>query len=114
MDKQIILTKEHRRICSKGTSLVGRTEGKRVREQLSLNQKDYDENRYEIIMPEDTTSFEPSFYLGLLFESVKKLGWDKFAQKYRFNLDNLEGSQRGAIRAELDECEREAKKELNR
>lgn len=112
MDKQIILTKEHRRICSKGTSLVGRTEGKRVREQLSLNQKDYDENRYEIIMPEDTTSFETSFYLGLLLESVKKLGWNKFAQKYRFNLENLTDSLRGGVRAGLDECERVAKREL--
>ncbi len=95
-----------------GISFVGQTEGKKVRAELSLNQKDYDECRYEIIMPEVTASFEPSFYLGLLLESVKKLGWDKFAQKYRFNLDNLEGSQRGAIRAELDECERVAKREL--
>lgn len=112
MNKQIILTKEQRGGISQETSFAGREKGQRVREDLSLNQKDYDEYRYEIIMPEDTMSFESSFYLGLLFDSVKKLGWDKFAQKYRFNLDNLADSQRGVIRAGLDECEKQAKKEL--
>lgn len=112
MDKQIVLTKEHRGESSKGTSFVGRMEGKKVREELCLNQKDYDEYRYEIVMPEDTTSFEASFYFGLLFDTVKNLGWDKFAQKYRFNLDTIAASKRGGIRAELDECERRAKKEL--
>lgn len=112
MNKQIILTKEHRWGNSQCTAFAGREEGLRVREELALNQKDYDEYRYEIIMPEDATSFEFSFYLGLLFDSVKKLGWDKFAQKYRFNLDNLADTQRGAIRAGLDECEKQAKKEL--
>lgn len=114
MNKQIILTKEHRGGNSQDTSFAGREAGQKVREELALNQKDYDEYRYEIIMPEDTTSFESSFYLGLLFDSVKKLGWDKFAQKYRFGLDHLADSKRGSIRAELDECEREAKKELSR
>ena len=83
MNKQIILTKEHREDNSQEISFAGREEGKMVREKLALTLKDYDEYRYEIIIPEDTTSFEPSFYLGLLFGSVKKLGWDKFAQKYR-------------------------------
>lgn len=112
MNKQIILTKEHRGGISQETSFAGREAGQRVREELALNPKDYDEYRYEIIMPEDTTSFESSFYLGLLFDSVKKLGWDKFAQKYRFDLENLADSKRGAIRAGLDECEKQAKKEL--
>lgn len=112
MNKQIILTKEQRGGISQNTTFVGREEGQRVREELALNQKDYDEYRYEIIMPEGTTSPEPSFYLGLLFDSVKKLGWDKYAQKYRFNLDNLADSQRGVIRAGLDECEKQAKKDL--
>lgn len=114
MDRQIILTKEQRERCSDGKSFIGRTEGEKVREELALNPKDYDEYRYEIIMPEDTMSFEPSFYLGLLFGSVKKLGWDKFAQKYRLNLDNLPDSQRGAIRVGVDECEKQAKNELYR
>lgn len=112
MNKQIFLSKEYRGSDSTNTSFAGRNEGQKVREELSLNQKDYDEYRYEIVMPEDTTSFESSFYLGLLFDSVKKLGWDKFAQKYWFNLENLADSQRGVIRSELDACEKQAKKEL--
>lgn len=112
MNKQIFLSKEYRGSDSANTSFEGRNEGQKVREDLALDQKDYDEYRYEIIMPEDTTSFESSFYLGLLFDSVKKLGWDKFAQKYRFNLDNLADSQRRAIRAGVDECEKQAKKDL--
>lgn len=106
MDKQIILKKD--------LSFGGRKEGQLVREELSLNQKDYDEYRYEIIIPENTTLFEPSFYLGLLFDSVKNLGWDKFAQKYRFNLDNLADSSRGEVRAQLDMCERQAKDEMHK
>lgn len=112
MDKLIILTVEQRERCLNGTSFIGRKVGQMAREELSLNQKDYDEYRYEIIMPEDTASFEPSFYLGLLFDSVKKLGWDKFAQKCRYNLDNIADSKRGVIRTELDECEKQAKNEL--
>lgn len=112
MDKQIILTKEQRERCSDGKSFIGRMEGEKVREELALNLKDYDEYRYVIMMPEDTMSFTPSFYLGLLYNSVKNLGWDKFAQKYRFNLDKIADSMRGGIRAELDKSEREAKKEL--
>ncbi len=111
MNKQIILTKEHRGGNSQETSFAGREAGRKVREELALNPKDYDEYRYEIIMPEDTTSFDPYFYLGLLFDSVKKLGWDKFVQKYRFNLDNLSDLLRMEIRAELDDCERRAKNE---
>lgn len=112
MNKQIFLLKEYRGSDSANTSFEGRNEGQKVREELALNPKDYDEYRYEIIMPEDTMSFEPSFYLGLLFDSVKKLGWDKFAQKYRFNLDNIADSKRGTIRTGLDECEKFTKKEL--
>ena len=112
MEKQIILTVKQRGSSSVRMSFSGQEEGQKTREELSLNQKDYDEYRYEIIMPEDTTSFAPSFYLGLLFDSVKKLGWDKFVQKYRFDLGNLADAQRGVIRTELDECERQAKKEM--
>ena len=106
MDKQIFLKKE--------LSFTRRKEGQLVREELYLNQKDYDEYRYEFVIPENATSFESAFYLGLLFDSVKKLGWDKFAQKYRFNLDNIVDSLRGCIRSQLDECERKAKNELTK
>ena len=112
MDKQIYLTRGWEDRNHKGVLFTGRKEGQLVREELSLNQKDYDEYRYEIIMPDETSSFESSFYLGLLFDSVKKLGWDKFAQKYRFNLDSLSDSDRMYVRAQLDSCERQAKHEL--
>ncbi|MBQ6723784.1 MAG: hypothetical protein IJQ84_04635 [Paludibacteraceae bacterium] len=112
MNKQIILTREHRGRSSKGTSFTGRPEGQQVREELSLSEKDRDEYTYEIVMPEDTTSFNPSFYLGLLFDSVKKLGWDAFSRKYQFNLDNFSESLRAEIRIGLDDCERRAKNEL--
>jgi len=97
---------------SNNTSFTGRKEGQLVREELSLSQKDHDEYRYEFVIPEDTQLFDSSFYLGLFFDSIKKLGWDKFAQKYRFNLDNIVDSLRGCIRSQLDECERKAKNEL--
>lgn len=85
---KIELTRAHRGGAD-STSFSGRPEGEKVRKELKFAIKDDDKNDYIITMPEDTTSFNPSFYLGLLFESIKKMGMERFKKKYIINIDNL-------------------------
>lgn len=110
--KQIILTKEHRGRSTKGTSFAGRPEGKQVRSELKFNSLDVDSSEYDIIIPDDTTSFNPSFYLGLLYDSIKKLGWLKFSQKYQFDLSNMPVALQKEIKEGIEDGERRAKNEL--
>ena len=107
----ISLTESHRGSV-KTTSFTGRPEGKAVRAELKLDICDSSENNYNVVLPSDTTSFNPSFFLGLFFDSIKKLGWDKFSRKYVFDLSNMAAELKTVIKEDLDECERKAKNEL--
>lgn len=113
-NREIIqLTKAHRG-GEKSSTFSGRPEGKDVRENLKLNDKDKDSKTYIIQMPDDTTSFNPSFYLGLFFDSIKTLGGiEKFSQKYMISLSNMEEKLRNIIQENLDECVRKANNEYN-
>ena len=113
-NREIIqLTKAHRG-GEKSSTFSGRPEGKDVRENLRLSEKDKDSKTYIIQMPEDTTSFNPSFYLGLFFDSIKALGgMEKFSQKYMISLSNMEKKLQPIIQENLDECVRKANNEYN-
>ena len=62
--------------------LAGRTNGENIRKKESENEK------IEIIIPNDVFSFNSSYFLGMFGESVKKLGKEKFEEKYQFNTNN--------------------------
>jgi hypothetical protein len=92
------------------TLYTGRNQGEAARIELDLNNLDNNDELYTFSIPKGTSSFNPSFYLGLLFESIKSLGIDKFEKKYSFileedkNLDiirvlteNLEDGRRHAV-----------------
>lgn len=113
-NREIIqLTKAHRG-GGKSSTFSGRPEGKDVRENLKLNDKDKDAKTYTIQMPDDTTSFNPSFYLGLFFDSIKALGgMDNFSHKYTISLSNMEEKLQAIIQENLDECVRKANNEYN-
>lgn len=66
------------------TLFTGRPQGLQVRDELKLDYKDLDSNDYIFIIPKGTTSINPSFFLGLFFESIKKLGIEDFKKKYKF------------------------------
>jgi len=68
------------------TVFTGRPQGQQVREKLNLESIDKSNEAVEIIIPEDTTSFNPSFFLGLLFGSIKNLGPQKFKDKYHLKI----------------------------
>lgn len=110
--QRIELKKEHRGGLN-STSFTGRPEGHAVRIALKLSNKDNDDALYYISMPSDTSSFNPSFYLGLFYESINKLKWENFKEKYLFDLSNMPSALREVIERNLAECERKAQNELS-
>lgn len=68
----------------------GRDSGIAARQKLDLNKLDLDNERYEIIIPEDTYSISGSFFGGLFSDSVIRLGEDGFRNKYHFMHSNKE------------------------
>ena len=113
MNNDIFLTKAHRGVGS--TLFTGRPEGKAVRKELKLNEKDKTSEIYTIYIPEGTTSFNTSFFLGLFFDSIKKLGSiESFKKKYIISLSKLEESLRPSIERNLNGCYRKAENELDK
>lgn len=98
---------------AKSTSFSGRREGREVRKKHNLDEKDKDDNCYIVSMPQDTTSFNPSFFLGLFYQSIKKLGIEKFQKKYVFSYDNLYESLRNVIKNNIELSITRAKKDLS-
>lgn len=74
---------------SKATFFTGRPQGEEVRQKLDLDKIDKKKDVNVIfIIPGDVVSFNPSFYLGLLFPSYKTLKKEGFEKKYVFNVDS--------------------------
>lgn len=63
---------------------TGRPQGETARHELGLDKLDKNQNIIHFIIPQGTTTITPSFFLGLLFESIFKLGFDKYKEKYIF------------------------------
>lgn len=112
--RTIELTKEHRG-GSKSTSFSGRPEGQAVRIELSIDKCDNEEESFIIRIPPDTTSFNPSFFLGLFYDSVKKVGSvDKFKNKYKLDLSNFNNNElRSLIEQDFEDCYQRCNNELN-
>ena len=111
--KDLYLTSDHR--GNRSTSFTGRPEGKGVRSELGLDHKDSDNYIYQVYIPKGTTSFNASFFLGLFFKSIEKLGSiNDFKTKYEIKLDQLEEELRLPINRNLKECFRKAENELNK
>ena len=95
-------------------TFTGRSSGEQVRKELKLDSIDNDGKLYDIFIPKETTSFNPSFFLGLFFNSIKSLkGYDKFENKYSIiileeNIDIKEG-----LVGDFQECKRQAINEFN-
>ena len=65
-------------------NFYGREVGIEAREALNLSQKDNDEYSYIFIIPTETITISPSFFGGMLGDSVLKLGEKRFREKYSF------------------------------
>src|SRR4051812_5968088 len=88
---------------------TGRPQGYEAREDLNLDDTDSDPNKKIIfIIPEGTTSLNPSFYLGLLFDSYKKLGAEGFNKKYKFQIATGDSSTKRVLQKNLEDASRNA------
>ncbi len=78
-----------RKYQTEGAKLFsGRPEGAAARKELNLNDLDNDDKNYSVVLPDDTISFNSSFFGGLFEESVIRLGREGFVKKYSFVLEN--------------------------
>lgn len=68
--------------------LAGRTNGEDIRKKLDLEKIERENNKIEIIIPDEVFSFNSSYFLGMFGESVKSLGKEKFEEKYKFVTNN--------------------------
>ena len=64
--------------------LSGRLEGKNVRTKMQLDTEDEASEVVNITFPDDVISLNSSFFLGLFGPSVRRLGREKFKEKYNF------------------------------
>lgn len=79
----------------------GRDVGIAARRKLQLNEKDSDDEIYEIIIPTDTYSISGSFFGGLFSDSVINLSEEGFRKKYVFKYP--EGKLGETLRADIEE-----------
>lgn len=90
------------------TLFTGRPQGEQARTELELDKIDKQKDVVvEFIIPEGTSSFNPSFYLGLLYNSIKALG-EKFDAKYSFKISDENPDIRRVIQGNLNDGKRNA------
>ncbi|MFC1226655.1 hypothetical protein ACFE6N_22820 [Pedobacter sp. BG31] len=95
-------------------SYSGRPQGEKVREKLNLSEIDKSNEEVEFIIPSDTTSFNPSFFLGLLYESIQSLGLDKFNSKYTIKVETEDPERRKFINSNIEDGFRHAYNSINK
>ncbi|MBL0327012.1 MAG: hypothetical protein IPP61_17925 [Cytophagaceae bacterium] len=98
----------------KSTIFTGRPQGEAVREKLKLDSVDSNKDSIVVFsLPDDTTSFNPSFYLGLLFKSYQTLGVDSFDSKYSFEFVTKDDATKKVLISNLEDGKRYAVNSLN-
>lgn len=99
----------------KSSVFTGRPQGKAVREKLNLDKYDNDVSIQVVFtIPENTSSFNPSFYLGLLFPSYQNLGIEQFDRKYSFQIISNNTEIVKVINADLLDGKRSALNSLKK
>lgn len=94
---------------------TGRPQGLIARGELKLDEIDKNNDvQITFTIPDSTTSFNPSFYLGLLYSSFEKLGVEKFDIKYKFEILAADPETVKVIQRNLDDGKRNAINELNK
>ncbi|MGJ8665345.1 MAG: hypothetical protein ACSHW7_03190 [Patiriisocius sp.] len=73
------------------TSFLGRIQGNDVRKKLNPETLIDNHDKIIVKVPIGTTSINPSFFLGLFFDTIKKLGnIEKFKEKFIFSFEEGE------------------------
>lgn len=63
---------------------TGRDRGETVRRESRIDELEKENARIKIIIPPDLYSINPSFFEEFLYNVVKKLGKDKFYERFSF------------------------------
>jgi hypothetical protein len=95
------------------TLFTGRPQGNQVREELNLDREDLLPDPVIFIIPGGTTSFNPSFFLGLLFKSIEKLGKDGFEKKYTIDYSAVDTEYQEIISDDIADGMRHAYNSIN-
>ena len=95
------------------TMFTGRPQGEQVRKKLNFDSVDNSSKKIILVIPTGTTSFNPSFFLGLLFDSISNLGIEEFKQKYEFDLSNVDSEFKTIINDDIEDGMRHAKNSIN-
>lgn len=90
-----------------GTIFSGRPQGKMAREKLKVDQLDSISGEIKVLIPERTTSLNPSFMLGLFFQSYKKLK-DTFSNKYKFTFLSGDENRQDILTKDIEDFYRQA------
>ena len=96
------------------TTFTGRPQGKQARKELDLDKLDNSEDSYVIEIPTGTTSFNPSFFLGLFYDSIKKLTPEKFQNKYKIEILDEDKDLKEVLLANIEDGLRYAIGELDK
>lgn len=93
---------------SEGTRVFsGRARGQAVLKSIDLLGLEKTKELITVIIPPDTIAFNPSFFLGLFGESVRRLGRAEFDRLYNFNANPIftpdieEGKQRALLESNV-------------
>lgn len=94
-------------------SFTGRAEGESARDDAKLNSKDKDSNNYTIEIPLGTTAFNPSFFLGFFYNSIKELTISKFEEKYTLVVLETDEELKKHLEIDISEGKRHAVNQIN-
>jgi hypothetical protein len=98
----------------KSSLYTGRPQGQSARAELHLDNIDKAEDTsIVLVIPDGTTSFNPSFYLGLLYKSYKSLGLEGFTKKYSFDIRVVDEVTKNGILRNLEDGMRNAINSMN-
>jgi len=92
----------------KSSVFTGRPQGEQARQNLNLDNLDNSNNAIHFVVPSGTTTITPSFFLGMLFDSIKKLGFEVYKQKYFFNFKETSAEIVEILKSNIAEGERNA------
>lgn len=92
---------------------TGRPQGEQARNALNLDKLDKSDSQNEFIIPRGTAAITPSFFLGLLYESIKKLGVSAYRDKYKFSFKDSDPEIVEILKENIKDGERRAFNALN-
>lgn len=87
---------------------TGRPQGEASRKELNIDANDKKGDKIVFIIPKGTSSINPSFYLGLLYDSIKYFGIDKYEEYYSFEIEDTNEITKGVLLENLQDGKRNA------